>query len=353
MNDIITVRDVEIITTEIKTIEETVVKAAIYGCIEIGRRLTEVKEIVGHGGWGKYLEEKVRYSQQWATNLMNLYKEYGSAQESMFESFANSQSFGNIDVTKHILLLAVPAEERAAFAEEHDVENSTVKQLQAAIRERDASREEVNHQTARAEKAEEKAAAMGVKVSEVTAQLDAAGDKLLERETQIKQLQEKAEKAEKDRVAASGKVDKLKAQLAKAQEGEKTAKEALQKAKEHPEIPETMMEEMRQQVAADAAEQATSEIKKQLQAAQIAAAEAESRRKEAEGKLAEVEKKIQLSNPDMMLVSTYLKEVQDQFKKMLDALKRVKAADPETGEKLKANVRSKLLESLQMAIDAV
>ncbi len=344
MSDIVTMRDVEIITTEIKTIEETVVKTAIYGCIEIGRRLTEVKEIVGHGGWGKYLEEKVRYSQQWATNLMNLYKEYGSAQESMFESFANSQSFGNIDVTKHILLLAVPADERAAFAEEHDAENSTVRELQAAIRERDASREEVNHQTARAEKAEAKAVEMGVKVSEVTAQLDAAG-------VEIKQLQEKAEKAEKDRVVASGKVDKLKAQLAKAQEGEKSAKEALQKAKEHPEIPEAMMEEMRQQVAADAAEQATAEIKKQLEAAQIAAAEAESRRKEAEGKLAEAEKKAKAADANIALVKAYLEGLQEQFNKLVGAIKLVENVDPERGASLRKNAREKVLPALMKMLE--
>lgn len=353
MSDIVVMRDIDIITTEIKMVEKHVAKSAIEGFIEIGRLLVEAKEMVGHGGWGKYLEEKVRYSQQWATNLMNLYKEYGSAQESLFENFANSQSFGKIDVTKHILLLGVPAEERQAFAEEHDAENITTRELQAAIKERDASRAEVNHQTARAEKAEAKAVEMGVKVSEVTAQLDAAGDKLLERETQIKQLQEKAEKAEKDRVAASGKVDKLKAQLAKAQEGEKSAKEALQKAKEHPEIPETMMEEMRQQVAADAAEQATAEIKKQLEAAQLAASEAEQRRVEAEQRVADAEKKIQLGSPDMVRVSTYLENVNDQFKKLLDAIKALAKSNPDAAAKLKENVKTKLIQSLQKAIDAV
>ena len=144
MSDIITVRDIDIITTEIKVIEQQVAKAAIYGCIEIGKRLVEAKEMVGHGGWGKYLEEKVYYSQQWATNLMNLYKEYGGTQESLFDSFANSQSFGKIDVTKHILLLSVPAEEREQFATENDAENATTRELQAAIRDRDANLKAAN-----------------------------------------------------------------------------------------------------------------------------------------------------------------------------------------------------------------
>lgn len=346
MSDIVVMRDIEIITTEIKTIEAQVAKAAIYGFIEIGKRLMEAKEMVGHGGWGKYLEEKVRYSQQWATNLMNLYREYGSAQESLFENFANSKSFGKIDVTKHILLLGVPAEERQAFAEELDAENMTVKQLQAAIRERDATQEQLHQQMAQMEKAREK-------VAELENKLDIAGDKLLDRELKIRQLQEQAEAAAKNEANATAKVDKLKQQLTKAKEGEKTAKDALQKAKEHPEIPDAMMEEMRQQVAADAAAQATAEIKKQLEAAQIAAAEAEQRRKEAEAKVEAAEKKVQLANPDMVLVSTYLSGVQEQFNKMLGALKKVKLADPETGAKLQENVRSKLLESLSKALDAV
>ena len=339
MSYIVVMRDIDIVTTEIKTIEMQVAKAAIYGCIEIGKRLVEAKEMVGHGGWGKYLEEKVRYSQQWATNLMNLYKEYGGAQESLFESFANSQSFGNIDVTKHILLLAVPTEERAAFAEEHDAENSTVKELQAAIRERDAAREQMYQQAAKMEQAD-------CKVAELTVMIDEANAELNSQKAETARLQAQA-------AEATGKVDKLNERLKKALDAEKAAKAALQKAKENPVIPEAMMEEMRQQVAADAAEKATAEIKAQLEAAQIAAKEAEQRRADAEARVAEAEKKIQLSSPDMVLVSTYLSGVQEQFNKMLGALKKVKLADPETGEKLKANVRSKLLESLQKAIDAV
>jgi DNA repair exonuclease SbcCD ATPase subunit len=344
MSDIVVMRDIEIITTEIKTIEAQVAKAAIYGFIEIGKLLMEAKEMVGHGGWGKYLEEKVRYSQQWATNLMNLYREYGSAQESLFENFANSQSFGKIDVTKHILLLGVPAEKRQAFAEEHDAENLTVKQLQAAIRERDAATERMNEEIARADKAREKAA-------NLQNQLEITGDQLTAQKAKVKELQEQAEAAAKNEADATAKVDKLKQQLAKAKEGEKTAKDALQKAKEHPEIPETMMEEMRQQVAADAAQQATAEIKKQLEAAQIAAAEAESRREEAEGRLAEAEKKAKAADGNIALVKAYSEGVVDQFNKMLGAIKLVEQADPERGANLRKNAREKVLPALMKALE--
>lgn len=344
MSDIITARDIDIITTEIKTIEMQVAKAAIYGCIEIGKRLVEAKEMVGHGGWGRYLEEKVRYSQQWATNLMNLYKEYGGAQESLFESFANSKSFGNIDVTKHILLLAVPSEERAAFAEEHDAENSTVRELQAAIRERDDSRQTAYEQTARAERAEAKAVEMGVKVQEIMDQLGA-------RDVEVAQLQGQVKTAQDREAEATGKVDKLKQQLAKAKDAEKAAKSALEQAKAKPEIPESMMEEMRQQVAADAAEQATADIKKQLEAAQLAADEAERRRADAEARVAEAEKRARAADGNIALVKAYSEGLQDQFNKLVGAIKLVENVDPERGASLRKNAREKVLPAMMKALE--
>ena len=346
MSDIITVRDIDTITTEIKTIEKSLVQAVIYSYIEIGRRLTEAKEIVGHGGWGKYLEESVRYSQQWATNLMNLYKEYGSPQENLFESFSNSKSFGNIDVTKHILLLAVPAEEREEFAEAHNAENSSVRELQAAIKERDANLQAAKEQAARAEKAEEEVERLNAAVAHQADMLDEADTKREQMEQMLKAAREK----ESD---AAGKVEKLKAQLAKAKDAEKSAKADLEKAKANPEISEAMMEQMRGEVAAEAAAKATEDLQKLLAVAQEEAAEAERRRMEAEERAEKAQKKIQLSNPDMVLVSTYLQGTQEQFNKMLGALKKVAAADPDTGAKLKENVRSKLLESLRKALDAV
>ena len=65
-------------------------------------------------------------------------------------------------------------------------------------------------------------------------------------------------------------------------EAKKTAEEALTKAKENPEIPEAVMEQMRQQVAADAAQKATEDLQKQLAAAQSKTEELAKAAKEAE-----------------------------------------------------------------------
>ena len=329
MSDIMTVRDIETITTEIKTIESQVAKAAIYGCIEIGKRLVEAKEMVGHGNWGKYLEEKVRYSQQWATNLMNLYREYGSTQESLFENFANSQSFGKIDVTKHILLLGVPAEEREAFAAEHDAENISTRELQAAIRERDANLQAANEQAARAERAE-------AEVEKLNAAVLQQVDMLEAKDTEADQLRAQAKTAQKQQADAEQKVQQLNDKLKKAKDSERAAKEALKAAKEHPEIPESMMEAMRQQVAADAAAKATADLQKQLAEAQEQAAKAVKERQAAEEKVAAAQKAVQLANPDAAVFKLLFTQVQNDFIELKRTLLNVQQNDPATGQKLRA-----------------
>lgn len=104
---------------------------------QIGKLLVEAKEMVGHGGWVEYVEQKISYSQSTANNFMRLYEEYG-------EFGPNSQTIANFGPTKALALLALPAEQREPFAEEH--KNDSVRQLKA----------EIAKLTRRAEKAEEK-----------------------------------------------------------------------------------------------------------------------------------------------------------------------------------------------------
>ena len=82
--------------------------------IEIGRLLFEAKAMVEPGGWGKYIEEELPFSQSWANNYMKLYKEFGSDQTSLF---GNSQTFLKLRPTQALELLALPPEDREAFIE--------------------------------------------------------------------------------------------------------------------------------------------------------------------------------------------------------------------------------------------
>ena len=55
MSELVTVRDIQTVTTEIWMIRRQVEQTALSGAIEIGRRLTEAKELLPHGEWGKWL----------------------------------------------------------------------------------------------------------------------------------------------------------------------------------------------------------------------------------------------------------------------------------------------------------
>lgn len=112
------------IAAEINVIKAQVRQTAVLATIEIGKRLKEAKSLVPYGEWGKWLEENVDYSERKAQNAMALAEEY---------ALKDPQAIADLDVTKAVMLLAVPGEEREAFMEEHQVEDISVRELKAAI----------------------------------------------------------------------------------------------------------------------------------------------------------------------------------------------------------------------------
>lgn len=286
--------------------------------IEIGRLLLEAKALVPQGGWMQYIEEELPFSQSWANNYMRLYKEYGGLQLSMF---GNSQATAKLSPTQALELLALPAHEREEFMETHDVENMSTRELKQAIRERD---EAVN-----AKKDVEQALEMAETRADSHAQ---RADKA---EEENERLRSELSTAEDTATAAAEKVEELKTQLAKAKDKEKNAKAALKKAKENPEIPEAVMEQMRQQVAADAAKEATAELQKKLEKAQADADAAQKAKKDAEQKLEAARKEIKLANPDVAVLQAITKRFLTEFNAVKEQLEKVQQSDPETGVKLK------------------
>ena len=329
MSDIITVRDIEMVTSDIRYAQRQGARQLLSNLIEIGRLLVEAKSIVPHGEWGKYLEEQVDYSQATANNYMKLYQEYGSSQESFFDSIEKSQTFGNLTYTQALALLALPAEQRQEFAEENNVAEMSTRQLEQAIRER-------NEERAAREQAEANAA-----------KFESAAKIAKESEDNLRQI---AGQANAEKTAAAEKVEKLKKQLEKAQQNEKAAKDALAKAQKNPEIPEAVMESLRQQVAADAAREATEKLQQELDAANKAKDAAERNAEQAEQKLVAAQKALQLSSPDAAVFKTLFEQVQKDFERMLESLKNVRQTDAVTGEKLHGAVRrllSKLIDDLE------
>ena len=98
--------------------------------------------MLSHGEWGKWLKEEIHYSKSSANNMMRIFDAYGSTQMGLFGPEANSQTFGDLEYSKALALLSVPAEEREQFAQEVDAEHISVRQLKAAIQERDAAQKQ-------------------------------------------------------------------------------------------------------------------------------------------------------------------------------------------------------------------
>lgn len=156
MNEL-TTRTPGLIAAEINRIKEDTKRILIYNSIEIGRKLTEAKEIVPHGEWGKWLKTEVDYSKTTANNLMKIFKEYGADQISLLGDNLKSQTFGNLNYSQATLLLGVPAEEREKFVEENNVEEMSARELKKAIEELKKSEDEKEKALKAMEEAEQKA----------------------------------------------------------------------------------------------------------------------------------------------------------------------------------------------------
>lgn len=339
MNEIIRARDIEIVTAEIVTIKRQAQQVLITAAIEIGRRLTEAKAMVPHGEWGKYLEDRVEYSQSTAKNLMKIYKEYGSDQESLFDGFTKSQAFANLNYTQALALLSVPEEEREAFAVENDVENKSTREIQELIRQRDEAREA----QAGAEAA----------LAEANDMVDEATGKLAEKDSRLKFAE--AAVADREKEAAD-----LRELLDKAKEAEKKAKAQLKEARENPVISEDKMAQLRQEAEATAGAEAAQKAAKRFeaklakaekelaaakQAAEDAKREAQLEKETAEAAL----KQLKLASPEAAVFKTLYTQHQSSFNSLYGAFDDIQKADPGLAEKFKTAILT-MLEQQRKAV---
>ena len=70
-------RTVDTVTAEIQYIQQQVKKIFYDAVVQIGTRLLEVKEMVPHGEWTNYLENRLGYKPSTAQNYMRIAKEFG------------------------------------------------------------------------------------------------------------------------------------------------------------------------------------------------------------------------------------------------------------------------------------
>lgn len=299
MSELTVKRTVDTVTAEINVIKVQTQRLLLTSAIEIGRRLVEAKGMVPHGEWGKYLEEKVEYSQSTANNLMRLYQEYGDDQSSLFGSIVESSVFGKLTYTKALALLAVPQEERVEFAETHNVEGMSTRELEQAIRERD-----------------EKIAA-------------------------IEKNLEEAKVAAEDQEELWRRIESISEKLDEARRREADAVEALEQAKKNPVVPEDMMARIRREAEEEAAEKereksakARAKLEAELAEAKKKAEEMDRERakeaalhKAAEEQLVAAQKASKMKNPDVAVFQSLYVDLQETWNRTVSAYKKVQQSE--------------------------
>lgn len=143
MSDIISARTPEQIASEINLIKEQSGQMLLVNAVEIGRRLTEAKELVPHGEWINWLKESVSYSRSTAARLMKTYREYGYQLASPDgEKSANVAALHHLGYMQGLILFGVPDEEREQFMADNEVETMSVRELEQTVKERKQTPEE-------------------------------------------------------------------------------------------------------------------------------------------------------------------------------------------------------------------
>ena len=331
MNDIQTQRTPDIIGAEIRGLTQQAKTMTLWFGIEIGRRLTEAKEMLEHGQWLPYLKEQTEFSQPSASRLMRLYDEYGAKQTSLFGAESNYSTLNNLSISNALRLLAVPEDEREEFAAEHDVEHMSARELDELIKQRD----EAEKRAARAEEQVQQAADGAAK----------ADEQYQKAKQELHLLREKLGNAEAQKAAAEKELSELRERPVEVavEVDEKAVAEAVTaaRAKNDAEWAEKM-----------------AKVKNELSEAGLEAEKLKAKIKKAEEKAEEKAAELErlknsqtLNDPNTAVFKQIFEQVQEDFNKLHGSLLKVRASDPDTAEKLTAAVRA-LVDKMQGALDA-
>lgn len=331
MNDIQTQRTPDIIGAEIRGLTQQAKTMTLWFGIEIGRRLTEAKEMLEHGQWLAYLKEQTEFSRSSAGRLMTLYKEYGAAQTSLFGAEANYPTLNNLSISNALRLLAVPEDEREEFAAEHDVEHMSARELDELIKQRD----EAEKRAAKAEEQVQQAADGAAK----------ADEQYQKAKQELHLLREKLENAEAQKSAAEKELSEPRERPVEVavEVDEKAVAEAVTAARAKNDA------EWAEKMAKVKNELSEAGLKAEKLKAKIKKAEEKAEEKAAE--LEKLKKSQTLSDPNTAVFKQIFEQVQEDFNKLHGSLLKVKASDPDTAEKLAAAVRA-LVAKMQGALDA-
>lgn len=374
----------DILAAEIRTIKSQTGRMVLNASIEVGRRLTEAKAKLPHGSWGEYLKNEVDYSPSQAQNLMRVFREYGSDQQSLFGGEAKSQTFGRLTFSQALSLLVIPDEdEREKFVLENDVEHMSVRELNEALKARDEAEEKAvaaedearrlrqeaerlqEQLTGQAQVYEAKLTSAGVEADQARAAAKAAQDALDKQRDKAQRLQDalseantSAQAAEEEHARLTQELEELRnrpaeadtaaveaaRQTAIAEMTEKVdkAKDAKKKAEEKRKAAEESLEAAQKELADLKAKgpevrELTQEEKDALTASAV-----EQVRAEGAERLQRLEKQLAAADPNVAEFKVRFISWQEEYQKMMEVLGRIAQADGERATKLRQAVKAAL-----------
>lgn len=246
-------RAIETITDEILDAKRTGGEAIL----TIGRCLIEAKDMLPHGEWLPWLNERVELSERAAQRFMRLAREW-----------SNPTTLSDLGASKALALLALPVEEREQFVEDHNVIDMSARQLKEAIRERDEARKAAEAAKADASAAEQARAKMAEDMrttqnllESARADADSAGSRARVLEEKLRMLQEQPVEVAVETVVDPEALEKARAEaVAEMQAKLDKAREAKKRAEDRQKIAEDALEQVRLQLE----EQAKAEKKAAL-----------------------------------------------------------------------------------------
>ena len=325
-------KDPEVLAVEIRSLQQQAQVVVMSYAVEIGRRLCEAKAVVSHGEWGRWLEEKVQFSQSTAQNYMKMYERYGSEQVSLFGE-EKTRELRDLPYTKALKLLAVPEEEMESFLEEHQVAEMSTRELEKAIRERDQARQEAEAWRDTADKTAESARQAEERARQARDSAQALRLRLEELENRPVEVAVEAPSQEMLEEIRAAEAQKYTQEREKLEKKLKKAESQAQKAGQEAQA-------LRAQ-----AEKAQAEARQEIQEEKTAL---EEEKAQAEARAAELERRLKLADGTTAVFQVYFQSMQENWKSMLQIIQK---ADREQGEKLKKALGA-LVERMGKAVEA-
>lgn len=328
MNELTEKRTPELIGAEIRMYVEAGRRITLLCGIEIGRRLVEAKDMLSHGEWLPWLERETQISDRSAARYMQIFREYGAAQQSLFGPVANSPTLSNLSISNALRLLALPEEERESFAETNDVEHMSARDVEALVKERTAELEAEKQKLADAvETLTNDREELHADVERAESKLDLSEQERARVEEQLKRIQQELREIEARPQPVAVERDEKAIQEAVQAEREKAEAEKKEAEKDF----RKKLKELKEQIKA--AEDAKDETTKQIQKLTEKASAAEQDGLEApqlREKIKAMEARLALATPEVAEFKAAFDRAQAELVTMLKALRKVQAEEVKT-----------------------